>query len=212
MIPKQTDLSSKYFFNEASFSLLMRKRIYNILLVSSVYDAFILEEDGRIEEQIFNEYMSLNLRYPPRFIQATSLREAMKILQEETVDLVISMLSFDNKGTFKLAASVKSEFPIVPVVALSPFSREVSLKIEKLDLSNIDYVFSWLGNTNLLLAIIKLIEDKMNVEHDVRTVGVQTIILVEDNIRFYIYPTFTKLFLSSRKLLLQKDLTNTKKC
>ncbi len=214
MIPKQTDLySSKYYFNEASFSLLMRKRIYNILLVSSVYDAFILEEDGRIEEQIFNEYMSLNLRYPPRFIQATSLREAMKLIREESVDLVISMLSFDDKGTFKLAATVKAEFPKVPFVALSPFSREVSLKIEKLNLSNIDYVFSWLGNTDLLMAIIKLIEDRMNVEHDVKEVGVQTIILVEDNIRFYssYLPNIYKIIFKQSKAFVTEGLNEHQK-
>lgn len=214
MIPKRTDLyAAKYYFNEASFSLLMRKRIYNILLVSSVYDAFILEEDGRIEEQIFNEYMSLNLRYPPRFIQATSLRAAMKLIREESVDLVISMLSFDDKGTFKLAATVKAEFPQVPFVALSPFSREVSLKIEKLNLSNIDYVFSWLGNTDLLMAIIKLIEDKMNVEHDVKEVGVQTIILVEDNIRFYssYLPNIYKIIFKQSKAFVTEGLNEHQK-
>ena len=214
MIPKRTDLyATKYYFNEASFSLLMRKRIYNILLVSSVYDAFILEEDGRIEEQIFNEYMSLNLRYPPRFIQATSLREAMKLMREESVDLIISMLSFDDKGTFRLAATVKAEFPQVPFVALSPFSREVSLKIEKLNLSNIDYVFSWLGNTDLLMAIIKLIEDKMNVEHDVKEVGVQTIILVEDNIRFYssYLPNIYKIIFKQSKAFVTEGLNEHQK-
>ncbi len=214
MISKETKMfSPKYFFNEVSFELLMRKRIYNILLVSSVYDAFILEEDGRIEEQIFNEYVSLNLRYPPRFIQATSLREAMKILQEETVDLVISMLSFDNKGTFRLAAAVKAEYPLVPVIALSPFSREVSLKIEKLDLSNIDYVFSWLGNTDLLMAIIKLIEDRMNVEHDVKVVDVQTIILVEDNVRFYssYLPNIYKIIFKQSKAFVTEGLNEHQK-
>ncbi len=211
---ERTDIyAANYFFNDASFSLLMRKRIYNILLVSSVYDAFILEEDGRIEEQIFNEYMSLNLRYPPRFIQATSLREAMKYLREEPVDLVISMLSFDDKGTFKLAAHVKAEFPHVPVVALSPFSREVSLRIEKLNLSNIDFVFSWLGNTDLLLAIIKLIEDRMNVEHDVKAVGVQTIILVEDNIRFYssYLPNIYKIIFKQSKAFVTEGLNEHQK-
>ena len=214
MIPERTDLyAAKYYFNEASFSLLMRKRIYNILLVSSVYDAFILEEDGRIEEQIFNEYMSLNLRYPPRFIQATSLREAMKCMREEPVDLVISMLSFDDKGTFKLAAMVKAGYPHVPVIALSPFSREVSLKIEKLNLSNIDYVFSWLGNTDLLMAIIKLIEDRMNVEHDVKAVGVQTIILVEDNIRFYssYLPNIYKIIFKQSKSFITEGLNEHQK-
>ena len=214
MIPEKKDLyTAKYYFSDASFTNLMRRRIYHVLLVSSVYDAFILEEDGRIEEQIFNEYMSLNLRYPPRFIKATSHHEAMRILKEESIDLVISMLSFDNKGTFRLAELVKSEHPRVPFVALSPFSREVSLKIEKLDLSNIDYVFSWLGNTDLLLAIIKLIEDKKNVAIDVKEVGVQTIILVEDNVRFYssYLPNIYKIIFKQSKALIKEGLNEHQK-
>lgn len=186
MIPGKKDFTATdFFFNETSFSKLIKKRIYNVLLVTSVYDAFVLEEDGRIEEQIFNEYMNLNLRYPPRIIKATSQKEALKLLKEESIDLVISMLAFNTKGTFKLAKDVKDDYPKIPFVALSPFSRETRLNIERLDLSYIDYVFSWLGNKDLLMAIIKLIEDKMNVEHDVKEVGVQVIILVEDNVRFY---------------------------
>ena len=214
MIPEKKDLyAANYFFNDASFTNLMARRIYRVLLVSSVYDAFILEEDGRIEEQIFNEYMSLNLRYPPRFIKATSHREAMKILDEESIDLVISMLDFDQKGTFRLAEMVKANHPRIPFVALSPFSREVSLRIEKLDLSHIDYVFSWLGNTDLLLAIIKLIEDKMNVEYDVMQIGVQTILLVEDNVRFYssYLPNIYKIIFKQSKAFIKEGLNEHQK-
>ncbi len=186
MIPSEKDiLAHKYYFSEASFSLLMRKRIYRILIISSVYDAFILEEDGRVDEQIFYEYMSLNLRYPPSFLNATSEEEAFKLLEEEEINLVITMLSGVENFTFRLANEVKSRYPDIPVVLLTPFSREVSMKIEQHKLDSFDYIFSWLGNADLLLAVIKLIEDEMNVEHDVTEVGVQTIILVEDNIRFY---------------------------
>ena len=163
----------------------MKKRIYHVLLISSVYDAFMLEEDGRIDEQIFHEYTALNLRYPPQFIQATNEDEAKQILRNESIDLVITMLSAEKQSTFELANSIKTSYPKIPIVILTPFSREVSLKLEKLDLTSIDYIFSWLGNADILLAIIKLIEDKMNVDNDVEEVGVQTIILVEDNIRFY---------------------------
>jgi len=214
MIPEKKDIyAAKYYFSDASFTNLMRRRIYHVLLVSSVYDAFILEEDGRIEEQIFNEYVSLNLRYPPRFIKATSQKEALRILKEESIDLVISMLNFDVKGTFKLAELVKSEYPRIPFVALSPFSREVSLKIEKLDLSNIDYVFSWLGNTDLLLAIIKLIEDKMNVDYDVREIGVQAVLLVEDNVRFYssYLPNIYKIIFKQSKAFIKEGLNEHQK-
>ncbi len=175
----------KYYFSDTSFSTLMKKRIYHVLLVSSAYDAFILEDDGRIDEQIFNEYVSLNLRYPPQFILANSKKEAIEKITEESIDLVITMLSAEETDTFDLAEAIKNEFPDIPIVVLTPFSRKVNLKVSQDDLGAIDYVFSWLGNADILLAIIKQIEDQMNVEHDVKEVGVQTILLVEDSIRFY---------------------------
>ncbi|MFW6019718.1 MAG: PEP/pyruvate-binding domain-containing protein, partial [Bacteroidales bacterium] len=172
-------------FSDTSFDLLMRKRISKILLICSTYDAFMLEEDGRIDEQIFNEYVSLNLRYPPQFIQVSSAEEAWKVLDEEKIDLVISMLSIGDMDPFQMSIAIKDKYPDIPIVVLTPFSREVTLKLKNEDLSAIDHVFCWLGNANILLAIIKLIEDSMNVKHDVEEVGVQVIILVEDNIRFY---------------------------
>ncbi|MFC1733451.1 PEP/pyruvate-binding domain-containing protein [candidate division KSB1 bacterium] len=163
----------------------MKKRIYHVLLISSSYDAFILEDDGRIDEQIFNEYVSLNLRYPPQFLQVCSKTDALETLKKEKVDLIISMLSPEESDTFELAKELKSTYPDIPIVVLTPFSREVSIKLSQEDLSPIDHIFSWLGNADILLAIIKLIEDKMNADHDVNEVGVQAIILVEDSIRFY---------------------------
>jgi DNA-binding response OmpR family regulator len=171
-------------YNHTAFKLLMQKRIGKVLLICSNYDAFMLEEDGRIDEQIFNEYVSLNLRYPPVFIQASSSREAFQILQDHAIDLVIEMLNIEDIDPFNLARNIKSSYPGIPIVILTHFSREVSVRLQHEDMSAIDYVFSWLGNADLLLAIIKLIEDKMNAEKDVETVGVQTILLVEDSIRF----------------------------
>jgi len=182
--PKLLNLK-KYYFTDTSFINLMKKRIYHVLLVSSAYDAFILEGDGRIDEQIFNEYVSLNLRYPPQFIITHSEEEAFEILEEESIDLIMTMLSAGDAGTFEMAKRFKTKYPKKPIVVLTPFSREVTIKVSQDDLSVIDYIFSWLGNPDLLLAIIKLIEDRMNVEHDVNDIGVQTIILVEDSIRFY---------------------------
>jgi CheY-like chemotaxis protein len=163
----------------------MKKRIYHVLLISSAYDAFMLEDDGRIDEQIFNEYVSLNLRYPPQFILAHSEEEAFEKFEEEKIDLIITMLSAEEMDTFGLAKRIKTRYPAKPIVVLTPFSRKISLKVTEEDLSVIDYIFSWLGNADILMAIIKLIEDKMNAEHDVKEVGVQTILLVEDSIRFY---------------------------
>jgi CheY-like chemotaxis protein len=175
----------KYYFSDTSFQKLMRRRIYHVLLISSNYDAFMLEDDGRIDEQIFQEYVSLNLRYPPQFILASSESSALKILKEEKIDLIVSMLSSEETDTFSIAENIKARYPEIPIVVLTPFSREVTLKLSTTNRTAIDYVFCWLGNADLLLAIIKLIEDKMNCEHDVKEVGVQTILLVEDSIRFY---------------------------
>ncbi|MEZ5084623.1 MAG: PEP/pyruvate-binding domain-containing protein, partial [Bacteroidales bacterium] len=121
----------------------------------------------------------------PQFILANTSEEAFAKLDEENIDLIITMLSADKTDTFELAQAIKKKYPRKPIVVLTPFSREVSLTVDQTDLSAIDYIFSWLGNADILLAIIKLIEDKMNMEHDVNEVGVQTILLVEDSIRFY---------------------------
>ncbi len=182
---KKTKIPKKFYFTEIPFNELMRKRIHKVLLVCSTYDAFILEEDGRIDEQIFNEYVSLNLRYPPQFYQVSSAEQAFETLENENIDLVITMLRVEGMDPFVLAKQVRRKYEEVPIVVLTPFSREVSMKLRNEDLSAIDYVFCWLGNADLLLAIIKLIEDKMNAEHDVFKVGVQTILLVEDSVRFY---------------------------
>lgn len=172
-------------FKDTSFASLMTKRIYNVLLIATRYDSFILEEDGRIDEQIFNEYTSLNLRYPPRFTLVTTDKEALAELKENHYDLIIQMPNMDNPKMFSLANKIKGKYPDIPFVVLSPFSREVTKRFATEDLSSIDFIFSWLGNSELLLAIIKLIEDSMNAEHDVESVGVQIILLVEDSIRFY---------------------------
>lgn len=172
-------------FKDTSFANLMNKRIYNVLLIATKYDAFMLEDDGRVDEQIFNEYTSLSLRYPPRFTQVTTEEEALAELKDRNFELIICMPNMDNRDIFAAAKEIKIHYPNIPIVVLTPFSKEVSKRIANEDLSAIDYVFSWLGNAELLLAIIKLIEDKMNAPDDTASVGVQIILLVEDSIRFY---------------------------
>jgi len=174
----------KYDFTDTSFDLLMQKRIHRVLVICSNYDNYMLEEDGRIDEQIFNEYVSLNLRYPPSFVQTDNAEDAFRILQKGNIDLIISMLSLRGTDVFALAKMIKAEYEHIPIVVLTYFSREVSLRLEREDLSAIDYVFCWLGDASLILAIIKLIEDKMNADHDIEKIGVQAIILVENSIRY----------------------------
>jgi CheY-like chemotaxis protein len=201
-------------FSETAFDKLMQKRIYRVLLICSHYDAFMLEEDGRIDEQIFNEYVSLSLRYPPSFIQVHSAREALDVINsDEKIDLIISMLNVGDVDTFDLAKQIKKRLPETPLVILTHFSREVSARLEKEDLSGIDYIFSWLGNADLLLAIIKLIEDRMNADNDILEVGVQSIIVVEDSVRYYstMLPLLYKTVMRQARSFMQEALNEHKR-
>lgn len=188
-------------FKDTSFASLMTKRIHNVLLIATQYDSFILEDDGRIDEQIFNEYVSLNLSNPPRFNQVRDERAALQELSNNHYELIIQMPNMDDTDVFAISHEIKSMYPDIPFVVLTPFSKEVSKRLEMEDLTDVDYVFSWLGNSDLLLAIIKLIEDSMNVEHDTQSVGVQIILLIEDSIRFYssVLPVLFKIVLEESK-------------
>lgn len=176
---------NQLYFKDTQFANLMTKRIFNVLLVANPYDAFMLEDDGRIDEKIFIEYMNLSLRYPPRFTQVSTPEETWKQLGNTMFDLVICMPGTDSSDTFDIARDIKAKYPKIPIVVLTPFSHGIRERMQHEDLSVFEYVFCWLGNTDLLVSIIKLIEDKMNLEHDIKEVGVQMIMLVEDSVRFY---------------------------
>ena len=192
---------NQLYFKDTSFVNLMTKRIFNVLLVANPYDAFMLEDDGRIDEKIFNEYMNLSLRYPPRFTQVSTDEETWRQLQNTKFDLVIVMPGTDNSDTFDIARTIKKKYSDIPLVVLTPFSHGITARMEHEDLSIFEYVFCWLGNTDLLVSIIKLIEDKMNLEPDIKEVGVQMILLVEDSIRFYssVLPNLYKFVLKQRQ-------------
>ena len=194
-------LASESYLKDTAFWNLMQRRIFNVMLVATPYDAFMLEEDGRLEEQIYFEYTSLNLSSPPRFTQVTDYEEAFEELSHKRYDLVIAMPGVDISETFVSARRVKELYPDVAYVVLTPFSREVSRRLAKEDFTGVDFVFSWLGNVDLLVAIIKLLEDYLNVENDVNQVGVQLIMLVEDSVRFYssILPTLYKFLLQQSR-------------
>ena len=192
---------SRMYLKDTAFQALMQHRIFNVLLIASPYDAFMMEEDGRVEEQLYNEYVALNLSSPPRVTKVSTMAEALTTMRSKPFDLVIAMPGGDISETFDGTAALKAEFPHVPLVVLTPFSKEVSRRLAMQDLSTVDYVFSWLGNMDLLLAIIKLLEDKLNAD-DISEVGVQAILLVEDSIRFYssVLPHIYKFLLKQSKL------------
>ena len=176
---------NSFYLKDVSFAHLMTRRIFNVLIVANPYDAFMLEDDGRVDEKIFDEYTELGMRYPPSFTQVSTTEEAQGVLENTDIDLVICMPGNADNDAFAVAREVKAMKHDVPCVVLTPFSHGITRRMQDEDMSIFDYVFCWLGNTNLILSIIKLIEDRMNIDHDIEEAGVQMIMLVEDNIRFY---------------------------
>jgi hypothetical protein len=181
-IPHEFD---SFYLKDVSFAHLMTRRIFNVLIVANPYDAFMLEDDGRVDEKIFDEYTELGMRYPPSFTQVSTTEEARHVLDNTDIDLVICMPGNADNDAFAVAREVKAMKNDVPCVVLTPFSHGITRRMQDEDMTIFDYVFCWLGNTNLILSIIKLIEDRMNIDHDINEAGVQMIMLVEDNIRFY---------------------------
>ena len=121
---------NQLYFKDTQFVNLMTKRIFNVLLVANPYDAFMLEDDGRIDEKIFIEYMNLSLRYPPRFTQVSTEEDAWKQLENTRFELVICMPGTDNSDTFDIARQIKEKYPHIPLVVLTPFSHGIRERME----------------------------------------------------------------------------------
>ena len=172
--------------NNTDYTQLMARRIRRILLVCNNYDSFSLEEDGHIEALITQEYSELNLSNPPAIVRAESTLDALEVLKQgEGFDLIITMYNVGKFDVFSFSLEAKKLAPDTPVVLLSSFSREIYRKIAECDHAGIDYVFCWNNSTDVLIAIIKLLEDKLNAEHDCLEMGARVILLVEDSVRYY---------------------------
>ncbi|MBQ6584421.1 MAG: response regulator, partial [Alistipes sp.] len=145
------------------YSQLMSRRIRQILLVCNSYDSYTLEEDGRLEVQITQEYSELNLSNPPSITRVESTIEALELIERsENFDLVITMYNVGQMDVYTFSHKMKQVSPNTPVVLLTNFSKEIYRQIEQSDTSALDYVFCWNNSTDLIIAIIKLIEDSMN--------------------------------------------------
>ena len=179
----------------------MARRIRRILLVCNQYDNFSLEEDGSLDMRISREYSELNLSNPPRFERVPSTKEALeKAASGERFDLVITMYNVGD-DVFAFAARMKEYQNDVPIVLLTAYSKEIYRRMEDMDRSAVDYTFCWNGSTDLILAIIKLLEDSANAPSDILESGVQCILLVEDSVRYY--STYLPLLY---KLVLQQNI------
>lgn len=192
----------------------MRSRIRKILMICSNYDAFALEEDGRIENQVRSEYRELNLSNPPKFIWANSSQQAREIVSSETeVDMIICMFNEQDKGMFPFASELKEEGRGIPFVLLIHYSKAVRQRVLESPRPGVDFVFSWHGNADLILAIVKLLEDAANADNDVFEVGVKGILLVEDSIRYYsnYLPELYKIVLTQSREFLKESLNEDQK-
>ena len=191
---------------ENDYTQLMGKRVKRILLVCNNYDNFLLEEDGRLDVQIAQEYNDLNLSNPPSVVRAETKVTALELLRQgEQFDIVIAMYNAGVMDAFAFASEMKQLAPETPFVLLSSFSKEVYQRIEHEDKHNVDYFFCWNNSTDLIIAIIKLIEDKMNADHDILEEGVRAILLVEDSVRYYstYLPLLYKLVLQQNSIAIQ---------
>lgn len=196
-------------YQGTDYYTLMQRRIRKIMLICSSYDGYILEEDGRIETQINHEYIDLNLSNPPSFTRVSSTVEALELMESEGgFDLIISMYNVGELDVFDFAKIVKRDWNDTPVVLMTNFSKDLYRRIEHKDRSGIDYMFTWHGNADLIIAIIKIIEDRMNADTDILDNGVQSILLVEDSVRYYstYLPAIYKLVLQQSGEFLKEAL------
>ncbi len=181
------ELISRYGMRTEEFSALMKRRVRDILLVASRYDAFILEEDGQLTELMFEEYrqLDLNLRYAPRFVRADSARHALTLLGERDFDLVVVTPRLPDMKIDAFVQEVRSARPEVPIGLLAAHAWDLPWLEELRGSGDLNWLFLWQGDVKALLAMIKQEEDRQNADHDILEGGVQAIILVEDDVRFY---------------------------
>ena len=187
MANNSIELTSRYGMNTEEFSALMKYRIIEILLVASHYDSFILEEDGQLTELVIEEYrnLDLNLRFAPRFTRASEASEALRLIEERDFDMVITTPRLPDMEIGKLVHLIKKDHPRLPVGLIAAHAWELPWLEDLRTGGELDWTFLWQGNVQSLLAMIKQVEDRRNAEHDILVGGVQGIILVEDEPRFY---------------------------
>ena len=202
---RQYSLENVFSSRIKKFQKLMRYKIREILLVSSIYDNYLFEEDGRLYELIREEYKSLNLSFAPELIHVTTGAEALELLStENTFDMIITTMHIEDMHVVKFAQMVRQSGFSTPIVLLAYDNRERKELTTNYDTTIFERIFIWNGEYNLLIAIVKYLEDRINVENDTKNIGVQSIILVEDNIKFYssyLPLIYTEIFKQSQRLL-----------
>lgn len=205
---------NKFKFGEDNFHELMKRRIHEILLISTFYDAFIFEQDGRLSEQIHGEYMQLNLSTAPRITSVPTGKQALELLKNKKFDLVITMMRIGEISPFKLSKHVKTIYPDVPVLLLLNISNDVALiDKESEKMKYIDNVFIWNGDSKIFLSMVKYVEDKWNVAKDTEIGLVRVVILVEDSVHYYsmFHPLLYAEILKQTQRLISEELNDMNK-
>ncbi|MCK9309533.1 MAG: hypothetical protein M0P99_04605, partial [Candidatus Cloacimonetes bacterium] len=205
---------NKFKFGEDIFHQLMQKRVREILLVSTFYDAFIFEQDGRLSEQIFGEYRQLNLTTTPRITSVPTGEEALIKMKEQSFDLVITMMRIGEVSPFQLAKEVKMDNPDLPVLLLLNVASDyVIWENHPNDQQYIDDVFLWNGDTKLFLAMVKSVEDKMNLAFDTANGLVRVILLVEDSVHYYslFLPSLYAVVMKQTQKLIEEEVSDINK-
>ena len=187
-----------------NFRLLMNQRIREILLVASVYDAYVLEEDGSLEERIWQQYIERGLSTAPKIRKVSNEARALEIVAHENIDMVLAVVHEEDPWTLELASKVKACRPELPFVVLAMDPRSLVERSMDASPSGVDRVFLWQNDPSLLLAIIKYFEDMANVDQDTRVGRVRVILLVEDSIAHYstmLPAIYTAIMARTRKLI-----------
>ena len=195
------------------FQDLMPHRVHEILLVASPYDAFILEEDGHLTEQILTEYIGMNFTYAPRVNRVSTGQEAMKLMLEKKFDLVIVMLRIEDQDPISLGKLIKSKYPKKPVILLAFDETELKQLPNIISAKSINRTFIWSGDASVFPAIIKYIEDRKNAKQDILEKDVRCILVVEDSPRMYsiLLPLLYKEIMYQTKNLINRRLSQSKK-
>ena len=191
----------------------MPHRIHEILLVASVYDAFILEEDGHLTEQILTEYIGMNFNYAPRVTRVSTGREAIDIMVKKKFDLVIVMLRIEDQDPISLGTAIKEQYPKKPVILLVFDETELKQLPNTITSKSINRIFIWSGDASVFPAIIKYVEDRKNAKQDIGKGDVRSILLVEDSPRMYsiLLPLIYKEIMYQTKNLVNRSLSQSQR-
>ena len=209
MHPQKIKFESEFFTNSEVLSELTAYKIKDILLVSSLYNIFNMEEGGVLASKIVNEYKGLRLENPPRITGLSSVDDALSLLKEKDFDLVLVIPHLAKMDAQSFGLEVKKIKPNIPIILLSQNTREINTLLGEKHHDGINTIFRWLGNSDLLLAIVKNTEDHKNVEPDTSLASVRVMVFVEDSPDHYSYllPIFYKEIVNQTQALIEVGLT-----